>query len=636
MKKGKSPGSDGVPIDVFIALREGLAPFLAHLFNYIYENGTFPESWSTGIISPVPKVPIPKASDQFRRISLLPAIAKIFDTIMNTRLEFIDTAFQLDDIFNGGFKKGSRTSDNLFILNGIIQKYKALGTPVYVCFVDFKRAFDCLNRLLLFSKLHSKGYSSKLLNVMVNMYSKTKSRIKWKNFLSDTFQDTFGVNQGGVTSPYLFKSFLKDLTDELDDTCGVVMYNKIIKHLLWADDLFLISTSAEKMQKQINNLGSYCKKWQLIVNTMKTKVMIFGKDATSEDYFTLNGSTIAISDKYTYVGNEVTDNGNPFSCIFESIIQKCYRSCYKIREYCQEIGQLPPKLSVHFFDTLLMPIIEYGSEIWFNATAVDKLSVFQRNYFRRVLHVREKTPNNGVYGDLGILPLEVRLKNNVIKYLHHIHNMPDSSPVKWVYKDLVMLNDAGFSNWVSTARKLYREHPISSELEIDSFINLKSEHMKSTLKKKTLENFKTTWLTNISDTEKQPKLRTYVKFKSELKFELYLHLHNVKIRTAIAQFRLSAHHLRIETGRHTRPYTPAEKRLCIKCDENLIQDEEHHLMLCKAFVNQRKPLLQCAAQWISEFENLSSTDRFIQIIQSENSQLITALGTYLIDTAKCL
>ncbi len=112
LKKGKSPGSDGIPIDVFIALGDELTPFLTHLFNYIFINGIYPESWSTGIISPVPKVPTPKTSEQFRRISLLPAISKIFDTIMNTRLEFIDNAFRLDDIFNGGFKKGSRTTDN--------------------------------------------------------------------------------------------------------------------------------------------------------------------------------------------------------------------------------------------------------------------------------------------------------------------------------------------------------------------------------------------------------------------------------------------------------------------------------------------------------------------------------------------
>ncbi len=494
LKKGKSPGSDGVPIDVFIAMKKEITPFLTHLFNYVFENGIFPESWSTGIISPVPKVPSPKASDQFRRISLLPAVSKILDTIINTRLEFVDAAFNLDDNFNGGFKKGSRTSDNLFILNGIIQKYKSLGTPVYVCFVDFKRAFDCLNRLLLFAKLYSKGYQSKLLNVLIDMYSKTKSKIKWKNFLSNTFQDKFGVNQGGVTSPYLFKSFLKDLADELDDSCGVVIDNKILKHLLWADDLFLVSTSADNMQTQIDNLSSYCKKWQLIVNTMKTKIMVFGKSDIPDDFFKLNSNTIKMTNTYTYVGNEVSDANNPFSDIHESVIQKCYRSCYKIKEYCQQIGQLPPSLSVHFFDTLLIPIMEYGSEIWYSPAAVEKLSVFQRNYFRRVLHVRQKTPNNGVYGDLGVFPIELRLQNNVIKYLHHIHCLPETSPVKWVYKDLVLLNDVGFSNWVTTAHKLYKAHPVSDVHDMESILNFSNARMKNSVKKSSQEKFKKTWL----------------------------------------------------------------------------------------------------------------------------------------------
>ena len=117
--------------------------------------------------------------------------------------------------------------------------------------------------------------------------------------------------------------------------------------------------------------------------------------------------------------------------------------------------------------------------------------------------------------------------------------------------------------------------------------------------------------------------------------EAYLRLSNVKLRTAISRFRLSAHHLRIETGRHTKPYTPIEKRLCLKCNENFIQDEQHHLMLCKAFTEQRRPLLQCAARCIPDFETISDQDKFIEIMQSENNDLLTALGTFLIDTAKC-
>ncbi len=270
LKRGKSPGLDGVPIDIFKALKGDLSPNLVVLFNYMLVQGVFPSSWCAGVISPVPKVPTPGSTDQFRRISVLPAISKIFETVVNNRLEYVDVVFNCGDIFNGGFKQGSRTSDNLFILNGIIEKCRIMKTPLYICFVDFKRAFDCVNRLMLFAKLHREGLSSKMIDIMFNMYVQTTSRIKWKGFLSDIFKGTVGVAQGGITSPYFFKKFLKDLSDELEDCCGVVMWHRVIKHLLWADDLFLVSTTSEGLQRQMNNLHNYCKKWHMVVNTMKT------------------------------------------------------------------------------------------------------------------------------------------------------------------------------------------------------------------------------------------------------------------------------------------------------------------------------------------------------------------------------
>ncbi len=634
LNKGKSPGSDGIPVDVFIALSKELTPFLTHLFNYIFEKGVYPESWSTGLISPVPKVPCPKSEEQFRRISLLPAVSKVFDTIINNRLEYIDSAFALDDIFNGGFKKGSRTSDNLFVMNGIIQKYKTLGVPIYICFVDFKRAFDCLNRLYLFAKLHRDGFSGKLLNILFDMYAKTQSKIKWKGFLSNVFLDSFGVNQGGITSPYLFKSFLKDLGNALDDRYGVVMYKNIIKHLLWADDLFLVSTTAHGMQQQINNLSNYCKKWQLVVNTMKTKIVVFGRIDFPLDTFKLNGSTIDIAEKYSYVGNQVTGNSNPFINIENTIIQKCYRSNYKIREYCEKMGQLPPSLAKHFFETLLLPIIVYGSEIWYSRSASEKLSVFQRNYFRRALHVRDKTPNNAVYGDLAIHPLDIILRNNVIKYLHHVINLPETSPVKWVYHELDILYHGQFDNWVKKAHGIYSEHPASIEHDINSFANLSNNKMKTMVKKSSIDNFEKSWFTDINDVNKQPKLRTYRKFKNKFCFEPYLNLYSVSLRTAISRFRLSAHHLAIETGRHTKPFTPAEKRLCLVCNNGFVQDEMHHLLICAPLEVYRKPLLECASENIPKFNVLSASEKFDEIMKSANNDILIQLGTFLIRADK--
>ncbi len=78
-----------------------------------------------------------------------------------------------------------------------------------------------------------------------------------------------------------------------------------------------------------------------------------------------------------------------------------------------------------------------------------------------------------------------------------------------------------------------------------------------------------------------------------------------KYLVCIGRFRLSAHQLRIETGRHTKP---VEKRLCLKCNSNNIQDEEHHLMLCEAFSEIRRPLLSLATQHITSFDGMSEQD----------------------------
>ena len=100
LKARKSLGLDGIPIDLFKTLHKDLTPFLCTLFNYLLELRHFPDSWATAMISPVPKVPSPDTAEQFRKISVLPAIGKIFEFIINNRFEFIDDVFKRADEFN--------------------------------------------------------------------------------------------------------------------------------------------------------------------------------------------------------------------------------------------------------------------------------------------------------------------------------------------------------------------------------------------------------------------------------------------------------------------------------------------------------------------------------------------------------
>ncbi len=304
LKKGKSPGIDGIPIDLFIDCAKSLNPLLLDLFNYILVNEVYPAEWALGLVNPVPKGG-PDIVENFRKITVLPAISKILETILNTRLEYVDNAFGLEDIFNGGFKKDSRTADNIFVLNGLIDRAKNTNSELYVCFVDFRRAFDCINRKFMFNKLIRQGYSSKTLRLIMNMYNKTKSTVKLNGVLADNpFDEILGVAQGGVLSPYLFKSFLSDMAKLFSASFGIKIDEMTaLCYLLWADDLVLFSESAKGLQDHLDKLYSYCSKWHLIVNNLKTKVLIFNKKKkTPMHNFSIGGTPIEIATKYKYLG----------------------------------------------------------------------------------------------------------------------------------------------------------------------------------------------------------------------------------------------------------------------------------------------------------------------------------------------
>ena len=123
--------------------------------------------------------------------------------------------FNKTDQFNGGFLKGSMTQDNLLILSCCIDKQLCLGKPLFVSFIDFKKAFNYVNHNILFYKLLKANLTGRFLNILKDMYSKTQATIKVNNLLYDIIKDKCGTNQGGPLSPNLFRFMLADLSDFL-------------------------------------------------------------------------------------------------------------------------------------------------------------------------------------------------------------------------------------------------------------------------------------------------------------------------------------------------------------------------------------------------------------------------------------
>ena len=171
-----------------------------------------------------------------------------------------------------GFRKGARTSDHIFSLKTHIDKY--FRKYVFVCFVDSKKAFDTVNRHAPLYKLVRYNMRGNFFNILENMYKNVSFSVKLQDGMTDTFQTSIGVKQGCILSPSMFSLYMNDLVDYFDVECDPVDLNgKSVSCVLHADDIVLLSQSAEGLQNVLNKSKLFCDKWNLSVNTEKTKVI---------------------------------------------------------------------------------------------------------------------------------------------------------------------------------------------------------------------------------------------------------------------------------------------------------------------------------------------------------------------------
>ncbi len=375
----------------------------------------------------------------------------------------------------------------------------------------------------------------------------------------------------------------------------------------------------------------------ILYNTIKTKILTFGNISKKDKkfIFKFKNQTVEILKDYSYLGVPVFSGANHFKKVVDHITQKCIRACYKIRQHCEPFGQVTPPLGMHLYESLLLPHMDYASEIWYSETSVRVLDKFSLRYFKRLLHVRPNTPTLAVYGELGAYPVQVRLKCNMLKFLHRVSHMPSTSPVHWVYKVLYKLFQENKDCWVTRAFGLFREFSELSGLKFDQFSNQSKLQVKKLLKRYFYDNYEDKWSGELElcTEENNKKLRTYKDFKTILQFESYLIIENPKYRIAISKLRMSAHSLAIETGRH-KAQTPSD-RMCTTC--NVPETEMHHVMHCSNFEALRKELFDVCRKEIRYFDQLKSDDRrFCKIMELKTLPLANALGRYLVEASLTL
>ena len=212
LKTNEATGHDSIINEMLKEDQSVISPFLATLFNKILETQYYPEEWSIGIITPLHKTGELDSPDNYRWITLNSCISKLCTRLLNNRLTEVIENKNLLKHNQIGFRKGFCTADLVLTVKTLIDKYLSQNKKLYLCFVDFKKAYGTVWRIGLLSKLQSYGISNRFINLLYSMSSKTESNVQLQNGLTRAIPTTIGLNKGVISAQFFLIYLLMILT----------------------------------------------------------------------------------------------------------------------------------------------------------------------------------------------------------------------------------------------------------------------------------------------------------------------------------------------------------------------------------------------------------------------------------------
>jgi hypothetical protein len=602
-----------------------MSPLFVVLFNYILDHGVIPDAWLIGTIKPIYKNKgSPKDPVNYRPITILSCLGKIFTSILNTRINTFLFENNLLNENQAGFREHYSTTDHIFSLHFLIEKIRSEKKKLFCSFIDFSAAFDSIWRAGLWCKLLKLGITGKILTVIKKMYDDIKSCVSLNGKTSAFFSSGCGVRQGENLSPILFSMYLNDLEEFLllnnngvnlnfTDNDSLCLFKILV--LLYADDTVLFAESESNFQKCLDSFHTYCKNWKLSINYSKTKVIVFGTNRPGNYSFNINGQAIETVSTYKYLGVLFSSSGSFLSCRKHLVVQ-ANKAMHQILLKINNLS-LPIDLQLKLFDHTILPILTYGCEVY-GYENLDMIEQVHCNFLRIITKSRKSTPRYMLYAELGRYPLEIVIKTRMVKFWSKLTLTDNKSKISYLcYR--YMLNSNHNFKWLkhvksildSTGHSYAWMNPPNYSLNINKLV-------KQTL----IDQFYQNWASNL---ESSSKGRMYSLFKNTitLQVENYLKVLLPAQRLSLFHFRTGNHRLPIEVGRWAQNHVPHHERKCPLCPSNDLGDEMHYLLTCPFFNVERKKYIP------SKYYQRPNIIKFRDLLSTNDTDLLVRLSYFV-------
>ena len=604
LKLKKAPGPDG--IHTFMIKKGGPAVIdsLTYLFQNCWNAESFPPQWSTGKITPLMKTDTARTTDTFRPISLTPVPAKMFESIMNSRLQEISDLHQWVPENQAGFRKHRSAIEHLVELQQAGHTTFKHNKVLLTSFLDLSKAYDTVSRPLLLHKLEQKGVCGKMLSFLNHFLGARTSTVSYRHTTSNKLSFRHGVPQGSPLSPLIFNIYTAPAIQISHE------HNKTALRAL-ADDLTAwdsgktISSAEKSLTNALEPVHSFSSTHRMkfshgppnTVPKPKSKVLtITRKRKVRKARVKFGPHNLQVCESAKYLGitfdRRLTFNLHVTNLWKEKVgVVEEFSKYTHTRHGCHQL------VAIKMVNTIVVPQLEYGSEIWGDApaSALCKLDSILHKTIARALGVNRLSHRHDVCVEAGIPPLSVRRNIALLRFwiAIHKHNRPITETLNNL-SEHDTLREQHRSSYIIRVHKLFTHLGISSE------------------EAKQLTKHDLRSITNLLWQEDWDKARRERRQYGRTVHYLMLHNHSVNFTlpdsySKIDRGTLSAWHgLRLHTAPlheylHSIECHPTPYCACQRQHESV----DHYLLHCQRFSDQRKIMLATVRKFVPIDEPIS-------------------------------
>jgi hypothetical protein len=638
LKMGKAPGEDGILTDILKTAADAVnnsklrgdntvVDALVLMFNFVFDKGVWPERWGTGIIFPLHKHDSRLDPSNYRPITLLSVVGKLFGVVVNARLSaFSEATGSLSDE-QGGFRPNRGTPDQVFLFREVLASRKERGLPTFATYIDARKAYDTVWREDAYVRIYESGVRGKLWRQLQAMHSGLTRRVMHPLGMTDCFNVDRGVAQGAVESPWVYANFIDGLAKELKArNLGVPIAGRRVALLMYADDIVMLAATQRELELMNRIASRFAQRHRFQFNGEKSGIMLFNvkpaaKAAAQSARWALFGERVEVKDSYVYLGTVTPGDGMSWTAHLKAAIAKARRRSADLLWVCRADRGMRPRTAITLWQSMVRPLLEYASELWAGQCPVGlakEAESVQCTFLRGTLGLHANgsgVADDALRAEAGCERLEDRWAKLKMGYWRRLFSAKPDRLLRVVaafrHQELVRSGGSGLGSrgWMTTAkaalssagladywddpRRAARESTRAWRERVYHAVEAVSDANRATrmggMPSVQVYNRIKEWGNNTKDysfsTGEEGRLGHLVP-ERYLDDRTYLKGTRLKLLC-----RLSCLPVMDRVGREVKPKWPKHSRVCFACGSGAVEDVHHFIMACPCYAAKRADLI---------------------------------------------